>query len=616
MAINYLKKLLFLLLVSMNLSAFAVDIAQEHKTVLLQQSTVYFEANNSLTIKEIIAQNLFKPYSKTRVNTGVSTTTTWIKFTLRNSSDTPLEKLLILTSPLLEEIALYHDSSLDDPILKGVRYSTLAHTTLYPTYTLTLNPHLSKTYYLKIKSQWTPVHFSIMIEDEADYRDEDKKQQFIKVIFLSMIMILMIYSFILAVYSKDRSYLYYAFYLLTLSYQQSSYLGLNQIYLPLDFVHHIEIKMALTKVALMIISASLFAISFLKTVEIPLLHRIYQSFILVALLEIVILNIPHLYNLKLVIFTSALLIVFNLVAATISYKKGNKQARLFILGFSIVFISYVMMMTDALGITSLMQTYPNSLLLGTTIEALILSLAFVDRYVLVVKEKERADKKVLQEVQNREKIVQDEVIKKTAQLKQALQTKELLLKEEHHRIKNNLQIILSMVRLQSDEIADKSVIDKFTNLENRINAIAKTYNMLLLDDNLDEIDMQEYIESLLIDIQASMCDMDCDIQIETEIHASLPLDKSVYVGIIINELATNAYKYAFDGTKGIIFISLYENEGMYTLTIKDNGKGFNYDKKTKSLGIKLIQTLVSQQLNGEIKMRTNGLTQYTIRFSR
>ncbi len=616
MAINYLKKLLFLLSFSISLHASTVDIAQNPKIQLLVQSSIYFASDDSLTIKEIIEKNLFKPYNKTRVNTGVSKTTIWIKFTLHNSSNVSLEKLLILTSPLLEEIALYSNTNLENPILKGVHYSTHKHTTLYPTYTLTLNPHQTKTYYLKIKSQWTPVHFSIMIEDEHRYRDEDKKQQFIKVIFLSMIIILMIYSFILAIYSKDKSYLYYAFYLLTLSYQQSSYLGLNQIYLPLDFVHQVEIKMALTKVALMIISASLFAISFLKTIEIPLLHRIYQSFIAVALLEIVVLNIPHLYNLKLVIFTSALLIVYNLVAATISYKKGNKQARLFILGFSIVFVSYVMMMTDALGITSLMQIYPNSLLLGTTIEALILSLAFVDRYVLLVKAKARADKKVLQEVQNREKIVQDEVIKKTAQLNQALQTKELLLKEEHHRIKNNLQIILSMIRLQGDEIADKSVVDKFTNLENRINAIAKTYNMLLFDDNLDEIDMQEYIESLLTDIQDSMCDMDCDIQIETEIHASLPLDKSVYVGIIINELATNAYKYAFDREKGIIFISLDENEGMYTLVIKDNGKGFNYDKKTKSLGIRLIQTLVSQQLNGEIEMHTNGLTQYTIRFSK
>ena len=203
------------------------------------------------------------------------------------------------------------------------------------------------------------------------------------------------------------------------------------------------------------------------------------------------------------------------------------------------------------------------------------------------------------------------------QLKHALQTKELLLKEEHHRIKNNLQIILSMVRLQSDEIADKSVIDKFINLENRINAIAKTYTMLLFDDNLDEIDMQEYIESLLSDIQDSMCYIeDCNIYIETEIDTSLALDKSIYVGIIINELATNSYKYAFHDMKGSIFISLHENAGIYTLIIKDNGKGFHYDKKTKSLGIKLIHTLVSQQLHGEITMMTEGATHYIIRFSK
>jgi hypothetical protein len=86
-----------------------------------------------------------------------------------------------------------------------------------------------------------------------------------------MIVILMIYSFILSFYSKDKSYLYYSFYLLTLIYHQSNYLGLTKIYLPLEFIQNIEIKMALTKVALMIVSASLFAIYFLKTIEIPFL---------------------------------------------------------------------------------------------------------------------------------------------------------------------------------------------------------------------------------------------------------------------------------------------------------------------------------------------------------
>jgi two-component sensor histidine kinase len=616
MIINYIKNFIFILIISTNLDAFsAVDISKDTKDSLLKHSSIYFDTDSSSTIQEIIKHDLFKPYEAATINTGVSKTTTWVKFKLYNSGNLPIEKLLVLNSPILEQLELYTDATLNSPILKGTQNISSEHTTIYHTFLISLESNQSKTYYLKVKSIWAPIGFSMALQDEKNYRTKDKNQQLIKIILLSMIVILMIYSFILSFYSKDKSYLYYSFYLLTLIYHQSNYLGLTKIYLPLEFIQNIEIKMALTKVALMIVSASLFAIYFLKTIEIPFLHRIYKVFIFIALLEIVILNIPQFYNFQIVILTSAMLIIFNLIAATISYKRGNKQARLFILGFGIVFISYVLIMANALGLTSFVQDFPNSLVFGTTLEALILSLAFVDRYAILTKEKEIVDKNILNETQNREGIVKQEVVKKTTELNQALKAKDLLLKEVHHRIKNNLQIILSIVRLQSDEIEDKIVTDKFINLENRINAIAKIYNMLIIDENLDEIDMEGYIEELLLDIKDTMPDIYENIKIETEIDISLPLNKSIYIGIIINELVTNSYKYAFENNKGTIFISLHKKMQEYILIIRDNGKGFIYDKEEKSLGLNLIHTLVSQQLKGKIEMLTEGMTQYTIRFT-
>jgi two-component sensor histidine kinase len=362
-----------------------------------------------------------------------------------------------------------------------------------------------------------------------------------------------------------------------------------------------------TKITLMILSASLFAISFLKTKEIPFLNRIYKGFIALALLEITILNIPTLYNLKITILTSALLIIFNLIASTISYKKGNQQARLFIVGFSIVFISYAILICDALGLISVVQRFPNTLIWGTTIEALILSLAFVDRYKILQTQKEEADK-------NRERIIKDEVALKTAQLNRALKAKSLLLKEVHHRVKNNLQIILSMIRLQSDKITNTIEKEKFTNIENRINAIAKTYNMLIVDENLDEIDMEEYIEALLLDIEESMFSKSLNITLITDISASLPLRKAVYIGIIINELVTNSYKYAFDRGEGRISIKLYKKSQTYTLLVSDNGRGFVYNQKQESLGLKLIHSLILEQLKGKLSIETESSSNYKIEF--
>ncbi len=608
-------KIIFLLFVLITTfgTANSIDISQDKEISLLENSSVYLD-KKQLTIQDVLAQNLFITHHKPYINIGASQKNIWIKFTLQNSTQKPIEKSLILTSPLLEHIALYKDSNLDTPILKGVAHISKEHTTLFPLFSIQLAAQTSQIYYLEVRSFYGPVDFGLRIQDENKYREEDRIQQFINIMLIGMILALMLYSFILSFYSKDKSYLFYSFYLAALTYQQMSYLGLTQIYFPLPLIA-IEMKMVVVKVSTMIITASLFAMHFLKTEKIKSLHTIYKLFIAAGVLEILILNIPQFYNLSIVILTSALLIVFNLGAAVISYRRGNKQARLFIVGFSIVFIFYAMMMADALGFTSIMQSFRNLLVWGTTIEALILSLAFADRYAILQQEKAQADQHILDALKNREKIVQEEVIKKTAQLKQAVETKEMLLQEVHHRVKNNLQVILSMIRLQNDEIEDKVVMEKFINLENRINAIAKTYNMLLIKDDLEEIDMQEYIDSLLLDIQGTVNDENHHIRIKTDIDAMIPLRESVYIGLIINELITNAYKYAFNDHKGAISISLHHNKNDFILTVEDDGRGFIMEENNKALGLKLIHTLVYDQLGGDMEKFTNNHTKYIIRFT-
>jgi len=424
----------------------------------------------------------------------------------------------------------------------------------------------------------------------------------------------MIYSFILFFYTKDKSYLFYSFYLFALIYQQLTYLGLTQVYFPVSFVE-IDIQITIFKITLLVITAALFGMHFLKTKEIPVLHKWYKIFLLISLIEMIVLSIPQFHNLHIVILTGALFIIYNLWAGYISYQYGNKQARLFILGFGIVFFSYILIILDALGLTSIMQDFQNILMVSTALEALILSLAFADRYIILQKEKEKVDARILQESTNRTNMVKIEVVKKTQELNTALETKELLLKEVHHRVKNNLQIILSIIRLQSDEIEDKVMNEKFINLENRINAISKTYNMLLIKDNLEKIDMEEYIDSLLADIEETVRSTDQEIKIYTDITAMIPLRESVYIGLIINELVTNTYKYAFDDKKGTISISLHQNDNEYVLSIEDNGKGYALQNKPNSLGLKLIHTLVYDQLGGAMETHTNSHTKNIIRFS-
>ena len=606
---------IYILLILMFQSIFAaqsIDISKNKEISILKYSDIYIDTKG-LTLKQIIQKKLFSPYKKEFINTGMQKVNIWVHFKLENSSNKSINKILIISSPILETISLYKESNLTKPHNKGVSNLTKEHYTLLPFYHISLAPYSSKIYYLKVNSLLTPVDFSLKITNLKDFEYKDRNKQFINILLIGFVLALMLYSFILFFYTKDKSYLFYSFYLLALIYQQFTYLGLTQIYMPLEFINF-DMHIPVFKVNILIITAALFAMSFLKTKTLPYINKIYQYFIAIAILEIIFLSHSKFYNLYIVIITGALFIIFNLFAGIVAYKKSNKQARLFIVGFSIVFVSYFLLILDALAVSTIIQKYPNILMFTTAFEALILSLAFADRYLILQKEKAFVDAQILQESKQRADIIKKEVIKKTKALNSALKTKELLLKEVHHRVKNNLQIILSIIRLQQDEIEDKKIYEKFIDLENRINAISKTYNMLLINDKLEEIDMQEYIEALVLDIKETLHNSNQKIDIKTDISAKLPLRESVYLGLIINELVTNSFKYAFK-KDGVIYISLKQYGKNYTLEIKDNGKGYNLKETKESLGLKLIHTLIFEQLNGTLEKETKNYAHYIIRFS-
>ena len=172
-----------------------------------------------------------------------------------------------------------------------------------------------------------------------------------------------------------------------------------------------------------------------------------------------------------------------------------------------------------------------------------------------------------------------------------------------------------MIRLQNDETKSASIREQLTDLEQRIGAIAMTYMMLIETDDLQQIDMAPYIEALLSDIAGAYHHTQNAITIETDIRATMPLKESVYVGLVINELVTNAYQHAFDGEGGTIRVTLAQEGHDFVLTIQDDGRGFLPEENTHSLGLKLIHSLVYDQLEGTLEQVNDRHTKNIIRFS-
>lgn len=207
------------------------------------------------------------------------------------------------------------------------------------------------------------------------------------------------------------------------------------------------------------------------------------------------------------------------------------------------------------------------------------------------------------------------------QTEQQLQaTLEVLLKEIHHRVKNNLQIIYSLLRLQRRTLKDDQAAAILLDSQNRIESIALIHEKLYGAGNLATVDFSEYIPGLLANLLSSYHIHSKQITLETEIDKiSLDIDKAIPCGLIINELISNSLKYAFpDQQAGQIQVTFHADQDTnVTLTVKDDGIGmpkeFNL-AQADSLGLQLVHDFVDQ-LKGTIEFTCNAGTEFRIKFS-
>ena len=206
------------------------------------------------------------------------------------------------------------------------------------------------------------------------------------------------------------------------------------------------------------------------------------------------------------------------------------------------------------------------------------------------------------------------------EVEQRLQEKEMLLKEVHHRVKNNLQTVSSLLRMQGREIEDQNTRNLIRSSQNRVVSMAMVHEMLYMREDLSKIQYRSYVEELGEYLIKSIKGPESKIKLNIDIpQIELGIDTAIPLGLLINEAVTNALKYGFkDQDEGEISIVLEKEDAReYVLRIGDNGIGFpeNIDHKTtKSLGLKLIHNL-SRQLKGSvIRDLSKKGTYYIIRF--
>jgi len=211
------------------------------------------------------------------------------------------------------------------------------------------------------------------------------------------------------------------------------------------------------------------------------------------------------------------------------------------------------------------------------------------------------------------------------QIKASLKEKEVLLKEIHHRVKNNLQVISSLLYVQSKSIKDKEALEMFQDGRNRVRSMALVHERLYQSRDLARVDFAEYVRSLANYLFRSYGVNSNVIKLKINVDdIFLGVDTTIPCGLIINELVSNSLKHAFPpegdrpaGREGEIRIGLSSDNDKFTLMVSDNGFGFPKDldfRNTESLGLQLVNTLVAQ-LEGTIELDRSAGMAFKITFT-
>ena len=200
----------------------------------------------------------------------------------------------------------------------------------------------------------------------------------------------------------------------------------------------------------------------------------------------------------------------------------------------------------------------------------------------------------------------------------SLREKEQLLREIHHRVKNNLQIISSLLSLQTHNVKDKNFLSLIRESRNRIKSMALVHEMLYSTKDLSRVKLKNYVKTLCESIYESYRRPKMQLIFSYSVSEDVyfDIDRMIHLGLILNEIISNSLKHAFTGNKGNIDITLKNLQNKYALTVKDNGrglpKGFNV-KKHSNLGMQLV-FMLAEQLNAKISLDGSKGTSYKIQF--
>jgi two-component sensor histidine kinase len=511
--------------------------------------------------------------------------------------------MLEYANPLVTNIELYKNDSLIDK--EGLFQIHSNRKTLNPTFQILLHPHENSVFYIKASSIVTSLIVQLKLYEQNNFYTEELQTQLIYNIFFGAMAILAIYNLFVFVFSRDISYLFYVFYVLGVIYHQLLFTGMGYAYLiPKEYIKQI-IELSAFATAIPIISLALFSKVFLQVSNYPKHNMILNYLIVIVTTSVFV----HIFIFDIGDFRNVLSITLVLFLMELSLYlsiKRNRQAFYILTGWMFAGSSVIYMYLKNAGFIAL--DLPYFVEFSFLSEAIIFSIALVDKIKTLQQDKNELNSKLFMKVESDKKFLESLINEKTVELQKAFDEQSLLLYELNHRVKNNLQTVMSLINLQANNITDENLKDVLETIQNRISAMSLIHELLYQKSDISVININEYFHTLADNIEYTY---DIDVTLEYKLkEINFDVETAISCGLILNELLINSFKYAFKGIEEAkITISLQKENDYFILKICDNGIGYNQHdmsniKKT-SFGLSLIRTIVEDHLKGTFIIDSN-----------
>lgn len=571
----------------------------EKHIVLTPHVSYYLDPTSHLRLNDILSKELvFKSTSQEQISfSNQYDSTLWVTFTLQNTSTIPLDYLVEYTNPLVSYLNLYDERGThlgSGGMMKEESFRKHMGHSLK----LTVPAKSIRTYILKVKNTGSSMKLRLMLWENDSYTSAKIAHWNTLALFSGALAILVLYNFMLFIFTRDQAYFYYIITTTAMLIHEGFVSGYAGFFINIgDFATNKNFGTII--IFFTFIFVPMFTRSFMKLQTVMPKYDLYLKYLPAIFLPVTVITfygiIPALFYRMFLIFS-----IFSIIFITYqALLKGVKQARYYVVGWTAILGAYISLALHRGGFISFDPENFYLTELALLFEALVFSAGLAARIRYIQEEKEASDQKLIHHQAQEKERLENEVSRRTNELSKALNMKNLLLKEVHHRVKNNMQIIISLLRLQSNKLNDKKLQDAVAVSEQRIKAMASVHEMLYTQEDISEIKAEQYFR-LLSNEAHSAYDTFGNIVITIETELLLVMERAIYLGLIINELVINACKYAFDSQGGEINISLMLEQGREVLIVKDNGRGGELNPSESSLGMLLVNTLVTQQLGGSI----------------